>query len=561
MWIDDLTFRQREPDRPYDLTPHVTASSGSTPEAVLDSSSTTGWQVRAPVPQWLAFDFLKSREYGGLVLDWAPGRHAADYTMETSGDGHSWTPVYVVRGGNGGRDYLYLPESETRYLRLRVERAASPGRGVSLREFRVEPVEWADSPTAFFRAVAADAPAGRYPRYFSNTQVYWTILGASGDGKRGLLNEDGALETGQGRFSIEPFLYSKSQLLTWKDVRRSQSLEQSYLPIPSVEWTAADGLRLMITAFAAGPAGSSSLLARYRVRNGGRRSVSPTLFLTLRPFQVNPPWQFLGTAGGAAPLHRVWYDGRRVTADSQVVLPLTPPAGFGASSLDRGDIVEHLETGALPRATELTDSAGRASAALAYHLELAPGASRDVWVEIPLYGEGPGAPRPPTAAAANAYAERRLRATVREWSDRLNRVGLELPPSARDLTATVKANLAYILINREGAAIEPGARSYRRSWIRDGAMISAALLRLGQADAREGVSRLVRALSVSRREGALLCRCQGRGPGAGKRQPWAAHLPGDGVLPTHRRSGDPASGCGPTCPPRCSTSTRYVTRG
>jgi hypothetical protein len=482
VWIADLSFRRREPDRPYDLTPRVTASSGSTP-AVLDSSGTTGWEVRGRGRQWLALDFLRPREYGGLILDWAAGRHATDYTIDTSGDGSSWTPLYTVHGGNGGRDYLYLPESESRYVRLRVERAASANGGVALRGLRVEPVDWADSPTSFFQAVAADAPPGRYPRYFSNTQVYWTILGASGDGRRGLFNEDGALETGLGRFSIEPFLFSRSRLLTWKDVRRTQSLEQGDLPIPSVEWNTDDALRLTITAFAAGPAAASSLLERYRIRNRGKRPVSSTLFLALRPFQVNPPWQFLGTVGGAAPLRRVAYDKRTVTADSQVVVALTPPSGFGASSLDRGDIVEHLESGALPRVTELTDSAGRASAALAYPLRLAPGASRDVWVQIPLYGDGSEIPRPPTGAAASAYGERQLRATVREWSERLDRVGLDLPGSAGDLAATVKANLAYILINREGPAIEPGARSYRRSWIRDGAMISAALLRLGQAAA------------------------------------------------------------------------------
>ena len=483
VWIDDLTFRQREPDRPYDLVPKVTASAGSTPAAVLDSSGTTGWEVRDPAPQWLAVDFLKPREYGGLILDWAPGREATDYTIETSADGQSWAPAYVVRGGNGGRDYLYLPESESRYLRLRVDRTASAKGGALLRRLRVEPVDWADSPTSFFRAVAADAPAGRYPRYFANTQVYWTILGASGDGRRGLLNEDGALETGQGRFSIEPFLFSGSKLLTWKDVRRTQRLEQGDLPIPSVEWKAEDGVKLTITAFAAGPAGASSLLARYRVRNQAKRPVDLTLFLALRPFQVNPPWQFLGTVGGAAPLHRVMYTKRTVIADSQAVVPLTPPAGFGASSLDRGDIVEHLERGTLPEATELTDSAGRASAALAYPLELAPGSTRDVWVEIPLYENGAPVPTPQSGTAANAYGERRLGATVRAWREKLDRVGLDLPTSAGDLAATVKANLAYILINREGAAIEPGARSYRRSWIRDGAMISAALLRLGQADA------------------------------------------------------------------------------
>ncbi len=102
---------------------------------------------------------------------------------------------------------------------------------------------------------------------------------------------------------------------------------------------------------------------------------------------------------------------------------------------------------------------------------------------VPLYGGGPRIPLASTAAEASAYGDRRLAATAKEWSDRLDRVGLGLPPSASDLIATVKANLAYILVNREGPAIEPGARSYRRSWIRDGAMISAALLRLGQADA------------------------------------------------------------------------------
>src|SRR4029079_11664537 len=43
----------------------------------------------------------------------------------------------------------------------------------------------------------------------------------------------------------------------------------------------------------------------------------------------------------------------------------------------------------------------------------------------------------------------------------------------------VRANLAYILINRDGAGLQPGSRSYERSWIRDGALTSTALLRLG----------------------------------------------------------------------------------
>src|SRR5690606_16893375 len=45
----------------------------------------------------------------------------------------------------------------------------------------------------------------------------------------------------------------------------------------------------------------------------------------------------------------------------------------------------------------------------------------------------------------------------------------------------LKSTLAYILINRDGPSIQPGSRSYERSWIRDGSLTSAAMLRLGHA--------------------------------------------------------------------------------
>ncbi|MEO6688940.1 MAG: coagulation factor 5/8 type domain-containing protein, partial [Dokdonella sp.] len=47
---------------------------------------------------------------------------------------------------------------------------------------------------------------------------------------------------------------------------------------------------------------------------------------------------------------------------------------------------------------------------------------------------------------------------------------------------TLRTALAHILISRDGAALRPGTRSYARSWIRDGAMMSEALLRLGRSD-------------------------------------------------------------------------------
>jgi hypothetical protein len=63
------------------------------------------------------------------------------------------------------------------------------------------------------------------------------MVGVSGDGNRALLSQDGAFEPFAGEFSIEPFLLEAGKLWTWADTRPTPSLEEGYLPIPSVEWT------------------------------------------------------------------------------------------------------------------------------------------------------------------------------------------------------------------------------------------------------------------------------------------------------------------------------------
>ena len=74
------------------------------------------------------------------------------------------------------------------------------------------------------------------------------------------------------------------------------------------------------------------------------------------------------------------------------------------------------------------------------------------------------------------------RRSTRAWDSTLNRVTISLPRSASRVTETLRAQLAYILINDHGPQIHPGSRSYARSWIRDGSMIGAALLRLGHPE-------------------------------------------------------------------------------
>jgi hypothetical protein len=436
VWIDDLKLTELPPAHPYSRTPVVTASADA-----------------------ITYDFLESREYGGLVIDW---EQPTSYGVEISDDGKDWTMVREVVGGNGGRDYLYLPETESRYLRLRLHAPHS------LRSLDVKPLDWAPSINAFFEQIARDAPRGSYPRSFSGEQGYWTVVGVDGDAEEGLLGEDGALEVGQGAFSIEPFLFLEGELISWSGVTASQSLAEGSLPIPTVTWTRGD-LSLEITALASGTR-SSVLRARYRVSNRGRKAERPRLFLALRPFQVNPPTQFLNLPGGVSPIHEIAWDGRAATVNGRrSVIPATPPSAFGATTFDGGEISEHLRQGELPGAARVSDPFGYASGAFAWELDLAPGGARVVDLVVPMH-QGTSDPLSFDAALA---------AATRDWLQRLDRVDLHLPPAADPLVKTFRTAIAHILINRDGPAIQPGSRSYARTWIRDGSLTSSALLRSG----------------------------------------------------------------------------------
>jgi hypothetical protein len=483
VWIDDLTFREREPNTPYTLTPELRASASyreQPPALAIDGDSATSWGSGENA--WLSIDFLRDREMGGLVLAWDRLDYATHYTLETSDDGARWETAYEVANGNGGRDPLYLPETETRHLRLRVART-SRGRGVGLREIAVQPAEWSQTPNAFFANLARAAPRGAYPRYLTGEQSYWTVVGVSGDTRESTVNTDGMVETGIGMPSIEPFLYADGRLLTWADVPSTPSLEKGYLPIPSVAWNA-QPLRMTVTAFPVGEREESTVYVRYRVENRTAAAMDATLFLALRPFQVNPSWQFLNVQGGVARIREMALRGREVAVNGATVLRLITPADkFGAAPFDAGDVVEYLRAGRLPQPQAVADPRGFASGAVAYRLSLRPGQAEEVVVAIPLHPASQ-----PVMHARNEgpaeEAERLLRASSEGWERELNRFSLRLPAAMRgaEIANTIRSQLAYILINRDGPSIQPGSRSYDRSWIRDGSLTSAALLRLGHAD-------------------------------------------------------------------------------
>ncbi len=471
VWIEGLELVERPVVTGTPPTPIAGASSsapGQDAPLMLDGSLATFWSATAADGQpSVTLDLGQAREFGGVTIAWADAGHAVDYVVEArDGEPDDWREMSVVTGANGGRDDLFLPETETRQLRVRMLACLGTA---SIAEITLRPLEWSATRETFVTNIARDARRGLYPRGFVPEQVYWTVVGADHDSREGLLSEDGALEAGPGGFTVEPFLWAAGRLVTWADVTTASSLAEQSLPLPRVAWTT-DPWRLEVRVDPVGEPGESSLRATYVLTNTGTVPDSATLFLAVRPFQVNPPSQFLNIRGGTSPVHALARDDRTILVEGRprVILGVEP-AGFGATTFAGGDVVaDHLAYGDLPAAAAVEDPFMAASAAVSYPLVLGPGQSISVDALLPLHETA-------------AYDTTLDPAAV--WRAKLDRVTLIGPPAAADALATLRAQLGYILVNRAGPAIQPGTRSYARSWIRDGALTGEALLRLGHTEA------------------------------------------------------------------------------
>ena len=429
----------------------------------------------------LQVDFHRMRDVGGLLIDWDSLAWASAYDVRFSDDGNEWTTAYSVTDGNGRRDYIDTHEGECRYLRLEMTRSGGV-RGYGIRRMEIRDASFSETPNDFFHAIAADAPEGYYPVYFRDRQSYWTLMGASGDTKKALMNEDGAVELGKGEFTIEPFLYIDNRLVTWSGVKKTRLLLDGYLPFPQVTWTDADGDWVFtIQGTAAGPAATTLLGLHYQL-TAKRALGRGKIFIAIRPFQVNPPWQSLNGTGGATRIDSIRYRDGFLDVDDETIIPMSMPSGFGAAPFDRGDITEYLAGGALPGAAAVRDHFGYASAALAYDFNLQADEEADVVVAVPLHGWH-RSPTPNMSPGSPQVYHKLMTGTVAgRWQAELNRVVFTFPPSAVPVANTLRSQLAYMLINRTGPAIQPGSRNYDRSWIRDGALMCAALLRLGHSE-------------------------------------------------------------------------------
>lgn len=507
--IDGLTLRELAPEPAVPPRPLASATSEdeTAPAAnAVDGDPATAWRTMAAGDQSLTLDLGYEREFGGLTLKWAERGSATRYKLMASPDGEAWTPIAQVEAGDGGTDWLRTPEASARYLRLDLQappvaavRTGSqmgagqtrepPQTAYALSEITIEPLFFGKDETAFLSAVAAQSRRGLYPRGFVGEQNYWTLVGVDGGGQSGLISEDGAIELRRGGPSIEPFVLDNGRLVTWADVRIQQGLVDNDLPIPTVTWTH-EGWTLKVTALAEGDADAASLYGRYDLTNTSIRPITLTLALAARPMQVNGPVQFLAVPGGASSVQSLRVVGPEVLQFDDVlgVTSIGPlPDQLRLSTFDAGADPQSMlvrERVVSKEGDVVRDRSGLAAGAFLYKVTLAPGETRTFGFVSPLSGGEvtllTNRSRDPlNPATVLSEAQTRIAAS---WREKLDRFDLILPPEGQRIEDTMKTSLAHMLMSRQGPILQPGTRSYNRSWIRDGAMMAEGLNRLDHAD-------------------------------------------------------------------------------
>ena len=461
----------------------VMEATGTTKTAhLMDGQLSTGWTSATRTPTSLTIDLQKEKELGGVRLDWGES-YATDFAILFSRDGATWNLLGEVKEGTGGFDYVLHSRFTARYLRMDFQKSALD-KAIEIKEFSLRGPDETLNPLTLYQIAADKARPGLYPDSLRKRQVYWTLVGQPGDGAESLLDEYGNLEPLAGSCSIMPYIFTGGKLLSALDAAPiTQSLMEGYLPLPSVVWNL-NGLKLTTEALTTGATNQSITYVRYTLLNETKSTQEGKLFLAIRPVLVNPPWQY-GGLSNIRSLEYVpvgeWPATVKVNGNEQF-LSLMTPDGFGARAFDSGDVMRELIKGELPTAQKLDNAGEFLSGALAYKFELKPGAHTSVVIAAPLHGKKEGVYAFIKRGFTDFYTpDDAFRARLSDnrdiWRELIDGVTISLPDPA--IGNTMKSQLAYILINQDGLAIQPGSRNYKRAWMRDGCLTSAAMLRMG----------------------------------------------------------------------------------
>ncbi len=411
----------------------------------------------------ITVDFGYKRFPLGAFIKWGE-TYGAVFSVYLSDDGANFCEVGRIATGDGDKDNFWWRSTTSRYFRLTVHEASSP-EGAVVNELKLRLLNKDRMPFGQFERAARGGRGDLYPQSLLGRQVYWTVVGERERPEEALFDEYGNLEPQAEAAQITPLLRLGGVLHGAPASEAiSQSLADGALPIPCVTWSMLD-IELRATAIAhAGEA-----LVEYCITNRGSLPQDGALVLAVRPVQINPYWQH----GGHAAIDAIAVDGRRVWVNDRIFAAFSrEPESVSVADFDNGDVIRLIENEPRQTVRSLRSVSGLLSAACEFGFSLKPGGSVAFVLSSPMWNGV--VPRPDIAFCA-------VREEVtRAWREKIG--PRKIIVGDREVSDTVEAQTALILVNATQNAFKPGPRNYDRTWIRDGSSQALALLWAGSID-------------------------------------------------------------------------------
>jgi F5/8 type C domain len=416
--------------------------------------------IEIPRGESITVDLGYIRSPLGAFIAWGE-RYGTVFSAHLSDDGETFREVGRIIAGDGGSDSFWWRSTNARYLRLTIHEASSP-EGVIVDELKLRILNKDRMPIGALERAAAAGRSDLYPQPLLGRQIYWTALGGFDEGEQALFDEYGDLEPRRGFPQITPLLRAQGSLHAAPGSSSDeQTLVDGSLPIASVVWSAL-GIELRATALAH----KGQAIVDYKVINRSDARQEGAIVLAVRPAQINPYWQH----GGHAPIGAIKVAGRRVRLNDRSYAEFSrEPDTTAIAKFDGGDVVKLIEKGAQRTAASMRSKDGLLSAACEFAFALPPGGETSVTLSAPMRDRV-------RLRAVNNFPS--IHETVaRAWRKKIGprRIIVGDP----EVSDTIEAQTALILVNATRFAFKPGPRNYDRTWIRDGSSQALALLWAG----------------------------------------------------------------------------------
>jgi hypothetical protein len=442
-------------------------------DSLFDADPLTGWTTRIGDARSIVIDLKRLREIGGLDLELvSSSTDSIGLSCTVSKDGINFesvsqygeTKVYQVNRTLPVIQRVRFEARSLQFLKLTVSGASADDSmtlsGVTIKEANAG----VGDPYRAYEERARTQASHVLPRYFRGEQRYWMVTGLPHDERDLAVAEDGTIEYG---FSIRPFIFVNGSFITDDMVSPEHRLLDGHLPIPLIKWSHPEWV-MTEEVVVAGDSENTHAYVQIRFLNRSEKSLTGKVYVTLEPFSIHPKWLY----GSLLPIRSIAKEENTIFINNLPRLKVTTPIdGFSAVSFLGGNNAADIMNGAslVSRETHVHDPTKCASGVLEFGFDLARGEEKVISYTLSMRGE----------SEPTSYEEAFTQSSTL-WRDLLRARDWQIPdPRFRN---ALLANLAYALVNMTGVRLQPGSRVYGKTWMRDGAITSSALLRMGFFD-------------------------------------------------------------------------------